>query len=66
MKPGLRRYIKKIKKGPLHWDENKILMPFQMEDILVYVNWIIYPSMDNRESESLSHLRNWIQSSRGI
>ncbi|KAI8056386.1 hypothetical protein BDF21DRAFT_497792 [Thamnidium elegans] len=37
----------------------------QMEDILVYINWVIYPSMDNRESQSLSYFRNWIQSNKG-
>ncbi|KAG2235006.1 hypothetical protein INT48_000248 [Thamnidium elegans] len=26
----------------------------QMEDILVYINWVIYPSMDNRESQSFA------------
>lgn len=36
-----------------------------MEHILVYINWIIYPSMDNRESQSLSYFRNWIQSNKG-
>ncbi|KAI9483820.1 MAG: hypothetical protein EXX96DRAFT_537123 [Benjaminiella poitrasii] len=33
----------------------------KMEQRLAYVNWIIYPSMDARQSESLADLQSWIQ-----
>lgn len=35
----------------------------QMEQTLAYLNWLIYPSLDNRESESLLTLRQWVQTS---
>lgn len=56
----------KKKWEPNNWGiNNMILMVFsQMEDILVYVNWITYPAMNNGESESLSYFRNWIQTSQ--
>ncbi|KAG2209984.1 hypothetical protein INT47_003420, partial [Mucor saturninus] len=51
----------------VQWNTNDDnLWSSEMEDILIYVNWIICPSMDNRESESLSRLRNWIQSSQRL
>ncbi|KAI7904187.1 uncharacterized protein BX663DRAFT_550586 [Cokeromyces recurvatus] len=33
----------------------------KMENELIYINWVIYPSMDVRQSQSLSDLRSWIQ-----
>ncbi|CAO3629466.1 unnamed protein product [Mucor hiemalis] len=35
----------------------------QMEQNLIYLNWLVYPSLDNRESDSLSVLRQWVQTS---
>jgi hypothetical protein len=36
-----------------------------MEHHLVYVNWVVYPTLDLRNSESLADFRSWIQSSQG-
>lgn len=36
-----------------------------MEYHLVYVNWVVYPTLDLRNSESLADIRCWIQSSQG-
>ncbi|CEP13724.1 hypothetical protein [Parasitella parasitica] len=47
------------------WVQTSDLWSSALEDTLIYVNWIICPTNDNRESRSFSDLKSWIQSSQG-
>ncbi|KAI8056546.1 uncharacterized protein B0P05DRAFT_560109 [Gilbertella persicaria] len=49
----------------IQWCQQKEPWCLEMESILVHVNWVIYPSLDSRESQSLYDLKSWIQSSQG-
>ncbi|KAI8370268.1 hypothetical protein BD560DRAFT_434925 [Blakeslea trispora] len=48
----------------VQWCQQDLPWTSDMENVLAYVNWIIYPSLDHRESQSLFDLRSWIQSSQ--
>ncbi|OBZ86186.1 hypothetical protein A0J61_05758 [Choanephora cucurbitarum] len=48
----------------VQWCQQDLPWTSNMENVLAYVNWIIYPSLDHRESQSLYDLRSWIQSSQ--
>ncbi|KAI8636365.1 hypothetical protein BD408DRAFT_93770 [Parasitella parasitica] len=49
----------------VNWVQTSDLWSCVQEDILVYVNWIICPTNDNRESRSFDDLKSWIQSNQG-
>jgi hypothetical protein len=42
-----------------------LLCLFKMEDTIVYINWLICPSLDHRKYESLLFLKYWLQSNQG-
>ncbi|KAL7309787.1 hypothetical protein PS15m_010627 [Mucor circinelloides] len=49
----------------VNWNQTSDLWTCVLEDALIHINWIICPTRDNRESQSLSDLKGWIQSNRG-
>lgn len=62
---SLRRTVWHCVNRIIEWCKNRTKWTKELNNTLEFINWIIYPSLDNRQQESFLELRNWIYSCQG-